>query len=263
MNAPFAPGDLVDGVPVPNPRTGELELVLLRDDYAVDDLDLFTEDNVLEVVDWQDAADGKTIAVHNPATGKEIGRVAHAMEPHEGQDPVHIGIFGADAVVQIAGTLAHLIELPEEFTGTHADALTWAKKQGGELPTRKEQALLFATLKCVFKEMAYWSNTQHAAGMRMEPPPSVPMASGPMPAATAALVAPFKPKDLWQNFLNKLSLSKRKKLDKILEVLNGNGPTSLKLRRASCLAHPLGPILRSLLGRSRMVPAAGIEPATY
>ncbi|AOG23534.1 NAD-dependent succinate-semialdehyde dehydrogenase [Acidovorax sp. RAC01] len=27
---------------------------------------------------WQDAADGKTIAVHNPATGKEIGRVAHA-----------------------------------------------------------------------------------------------------------------------------------------------------------------------------------------
>ena len=29
---------------------------------------------------WQDAADGKTIAVHNPATGKEIGRVAHASK---------------------------------------------------------------------------------------------------------------------------------------------------------------------------------------
>ncbi|MDA8519881.1 NAD-dependent succinate-semialdehyde dehydrogenase [Acidovorax sp. NCPPB 4044] len=28
--------------------------------------------------EWQDAADGKTIAVHNPATGKEIGRVAQA-----------------------------------------------------------------------------------------------------------------------------------------------------------------------------------------
>ncbi len=27
---------------------------------------------------WQDAADGKTLAVFNPATGKEIGRVAHA-----------------------------------------------------------------------------------------------------------------------------------------------------------------------------------------
>ncbi len=27
---------------------------------------------------WQDAADGRTLAVHNPATGTEIGRVAHA-----------------------------------------------------------------------------------------------------------------------------------------------------------------------------------------
>ena len=27
---------------------------------------------------WQDAQDGKTLAVFNPATGKEIGRVAHA-----------------------------------------------------------------------------------------------------------------------------------------------------------------------------------------
>jgi succinate-semialdehyde dehydrogenase/glutarate-semialdehyde dehydrogenase len=27
---------------------------------------------------WQDAADGRTLAVFNPATGKEIGKVAHA-----------------------------------------------------------------------------------------------------------------------------------------------------------------------------------------
>jgi succinate-semialdehyde dehydrogenase/glutarate-semialdehyde dehydrogenase len=27
---------------------------------------------------WQDAADGRTLAVFNPATGEEIGRVAHA-----------------------------------------------------------------------------------------------------------------------------------------------------------------------------------------
>ena len=27
---------------------------------------------------WQDAADGRTLAVVNPATGAEIGRVAHA-----------------------------------------------------------------------------------------------------------------------------------------------------------------------------------------
>jgi succinate-semialdehyde dehydrogenase/glutarate-semialdehyde dehydrogenase len=30
---------------------------------------------------WQDAADGRTLAVHNPATGQEIGRVAHAGIP--------------------------------------------------------------------------------------------------------------------------------------------------------------------------------------
>ena len=27
---------------------------------------------------WQDAADGRTLPVFNPATGEEIGRVAHA-----------------------------------------------------------------------------------------------------------------------------------------------------------------------------------------
>lgn len=30
---------------------------------------------------WQDAADGRTLAVSNPATGSEIGRVAHAGKP--------------------------------------------------------------------------------------------------------------------------------------------------------------------------------------
>ncbi len=29
---------------------------------------------------WQDAAEGKTLAVFNPATGTEIGRVAHATK---------------------------------------------------------------------------------------------------------------------------------------------------------------------------------------
>jgi succinate-semialdehyde dehydrogenase/glutarate-semialdehyde dehydrogenase len=30
---------------------------------------------------WSEAQDGRTLAVHNPATGKEIGRVAHAGKP--------------------------------------------------------------------------------------------------------------------------------------------------------------------------------------
>src|ERR687898_639884 len=34
---------------------------------------------------------------------------------------------------------------------------------------------------------------QHAAGMRTEPPPSVPKASGPMPSDTAAAAPPLEP----------------------------------------------------------------------
>jgi hypothetical protein len=42
------------------------------------------------------------------------------------------------------------------------NALTWAKEQGGELPNRREQALLYANLKEEFEESWYWSNEQHA-----------------------------------------------------------------------------------------------------
>jgi len=43
------------------------------------------------------------------------------------------------------------------------DALTWAKEQGGELPNRREQALLYANLKEEFEEAWYWTNEQHAS----------------------------------------------------------------------------------------------------
>ena len=59
----------------------------------------------------------------------------------------------------------HLILLPGEQEEINwSDALTWAKEQGGELPNRREQALLYANLKEEFKEAWYWSNTQHASG---------------------------------------------------------------------------------------------------
>jgi hypothetical protein len=58
----------------------------------------------------------------------------------------------------------HLILLPGD-----ADNVTWeeakkfAAEAGGELPTRREQALLFANLKSQFEERYYWSGEQHAA----------------------------------------------------------------------------------------------------
>lgn len=42
-------------------------------------------------------------------------------------------------------------------------ALDWAKENGGSLPNRREQALLFANLKEEFEERAYWSSEEHAS----------------------------------------------------------------------------------------------------
>ncbi len=49
-------------------------------------------------------------------------------------------------------------------------------------------------------------------------------------AGQASFPAPFRQKDLWQKFLEKLGMRKRKRLDKILEFLDKNTSTSLKLR---------------------------------
>ncbi|MEN7526987.1 DUF1566 domain-containing protein [Cupriavidus sp. DL-D2] len=52
----------------------------------------------------------------------------------------------------------HLILLPGEAEDVSwPDACKWADEQLGGLPTRREQALLFANLKSEFEEGAYWS----------------------------------------------------------------------------------------------------------
>ncbi|HKO88316.1 MAG TPA: hypothetical protein VJU83_07325, partial [Burkholderiales bacterium] len=58
----------------------------------------------------------------------------------------------------------HLVLLPGEFKGTHAEAAKWAKKQGGELPNRREGALLYANAHDKFKtDDAYWTSETHEA----------------------------------------------------------------------------------------------------
>jgi hypothetical protein len=59
------------------------------------------------------------------------------------------------------GVLEVLAEAPERLTWP--EALKWAASlgEGARLPTRKEQALLFANVPELFREEAYWSCEQH------------------------------------------------------------------------------------------------------
>lgn len=58
----------------------------------------------------------------------------------------------------------HLVLLPGEHEGDWAGAKAWATKAGGELPTRREQSLLFANAKAGFKARWYWSSEKHESG---------------------------------------------------------------------------------------------------
>jgi hypothetical protein len=59
----------------------------------------------------------------------------------------------------------HVILMAEQPTDelNWKAALDWAKRIGGELPTRREQALLYANCKDQFEAAWYWSSEQHAA----------------------------------------------------------------------------------------------------
>ena len=73
------------------------------------------------------------------------------------------GEFNAGLIFKDGAPSHWLVLLPG-----HAKDVTWeqakefAKKAGGELPTRPEQALLFANCKAEFEERWYWSGEQHA-----------------------------------------------------------------------------------------------------
>ena len=58
----------------------------------------------------------------------------------------------------------HLIIIPGEIEkATFAEAQKWAKKQGGELPSRREQRVLFANAKEAFQPEWYWSGELYAS----------------------------------------------------------------------------------------------------
>ena len=77
--------------------------------------------------------------------------------------PLAPGERFAGPVLNDDGTLGHyVILLPEDVEEiTWSDAKEWAAERGGDLPTRREQSLLFANLKDEFEATWYWSGEAH------------------------------------------------------------------------------------------------------
>lgn len=60
------------------------------------------------------------------------------------------------------GDVHHVILLPGDAENLKwQDAIAWANSIGGDLPTRVEQAMLWANHKDQLKEDWYWSNETH------------------------------------------------------------------------------------------------------
>lgn len=68
------------------------------------------------------------------------------------------------AIVKADGAGHHIVLLPGHNNAASWQAqMEWAKSIGGNLPSRIEQAMLFAYHHDAFKPTWYWSNEQHAA----------------------------------------------------------------------------------------------------
>ena len=71
----------------------------------------------------------------------------------------------AGIVITDNGSMHHLILLDGDADdATLQVQLDWAKSIGGDLPTRQEQALLYANCKSQFKSDWYWSADLYASG---------------------------------------------------------------------------------------------------
>jgi len=97
---------------------------------------------------WCDALDGRTLAVHNPATGEEIGRVAHAAIA-DLDLAVTAAVKGFQTwrrtpAIERAKTLRRAAALMRERAGDIARVLT--QEQGKPLPEAKMETLAAADI---------------------------------------------------------------------------------------------------------------------
>ena len=77
--------------------------------------------------------------------------------------PLDGGTF-AGLTTKPDGTHCAVVLLPDNGTDlTWAKAKTWAKKQGGELPSRPVAALLFANIKASLQPKWHWTSDEYDA----------------------------------------------------------------------------------------------------
>lgn len=89
--------------------------------------------------------------------GEAIEALQRTRTPVELQPGEHYAGLVFDAAVGIP--LHHLVLLPDAREKiTWFDAVAWAQSIGGTLPTRQEQALLYANLRRCFHSDWYWSS---------------------------------------------------------------------------------------------------------
>ncbi len=104
-------------------------------------------------------------------------RLAALIAAFEAQRPTEYGIPAAMIELQPGESYAgivlddegqpqhHLVLLPGQIEDADWEtALAWAKQEGGELPTRQEQALLYANQKPQFGGACYWSCEAYNSG---------------------------------------------------------------------------------------------------
>ena len=110
----------------------------------------------LEAIEAKQAELAKMIAQFK--TTPAPTRVAFSAELALAAGERYAGIILGDG-----GTISHhLVLLPGEAEDiAWQDAVQWAEQAGGELPSRREQALLFANAKSEFTAAWYWSAESH------------------------------------------------------------------------------------------------------
>jgi len=90
------------------------------------------------------------------------------IDIHAAQITLADGEHYAGLILNDDGTPAHhLVLLPADHDDAEWQAaMEWAKSINGELPTRREQSLLFANCKPHFQTDWYWSGEPHASDAR-------------------------------------------------------------------------------------------------